>query len=329
MTTTALSQASSLPESIEQVILNPWQLAWRRFRRHRMAVIALIGLILIFAYIWLGGLLFSRGMCEPTGQYLTAEAYANCNDLSIKLQPPSREHPFGTDTIGRDILARTIYGGQISLSIGLFAAFVEVIIGVLVGSLAGYFGRWIDDVLMRITETMLIIPSLFLLIVLGKTLGGIVPEVEILGRSLSGSVVVIILVIGFTSWMYLARIVRANVLSLKELDYISASRALGVSDARIIFRHLLPNTIAPIIVSATLGVSGAILTESYVSFLGLGVQTPTASWGNMLDSAVKYIQTAPWLWFFPGLLILLTVLCINFIGDGLRDALDPRSTRHV
>lgn len=329
MTTTALSQPSSLPESIEQVILNPWQLAWRRFRRHRMAVIALIGLILIFAYIWLGGLLFSRGMCEPTGQYLTAEAYANCNDLSIKLQPPSREHPFGTDTIGRDILARTIYGGQISLSIGLFAAFVEVIIGVLVGSLAGYFGRWIDDVLMRVTETMLIIPSLFLLIVLGKTLGGIVPEVEILGRSLSGSVVVIILVIGFTSWMYLARIVRANVLSLKELDYISASRALGVSDARIIFRHLLPNTIAPIIVSATLGVSGAILTESYVSFLGLGVQTPTASWGNMLDSAVKYIQTAPWLWFFPGLLILLTVLCINFIGDGLRDALDPRSTRHV
>jgi peptide/nickel transport system permease protein len=329
MTTTALTQPSSLPESTEQVILNPWQLAWRRFRKHRMAVIALIGLILIFAYIWFGGLIFSRGMCEPTGQYLTAEAYANCNDLSIKLQPPSRQHPFGTDTIGRDILARTIYGGQISLSIGLFAAIVEVMIGVVVGAVAGYFGRWVDDILMRITEAMLIIPSLFLLIVLGKALGGIIPEVEILGRSLSGSVIVIILVIGFTSWMYLARIVRANVLSLKELDYISASRALGVSDARIIFRHLLPNTIAPIIVSATLGVSGAILTESYVSFLGLGVQTPTASWGNMLDSAVKYIQTAPWLWFFPGLLILLTVLCINFIGDGLRDALDPRSTRHV
>ncbi len=199
----------------------------------------------------------------------------------------------------------------------------------LVGSIAAYFGRWVDDLLMRITEAMLIIPSLFLLIVLGKAIGGKVPEVEILGRTLSGSVVVIIFVIGFTSWMYLARIVRANVLSLKELDFISASRALGVSDARIIFRHLLPNTIAPIIVSATLGVSGAILTESYVSFLGLGVQTPTASWGNMLDSAVKYIQTAPWLWFFPGLLILLTVLCINFIGDGLRDALDPRSTRHI
>jgi peptide/nickel transport system permease protein len=283
----------------------------------------------MLAFIWLGGLIFARGVCEPTGKYVTAEAFANCNDTSVKLQPPSRAHPFGTDTIGRDILARSIYGGQISLTIGIFAAIVEVIVGVLVGAVAGYFGRWVDDVLMRITEAMLIIPSLFLLIVLAKALAGKVPEIHFLGRTFSGSVVVIIVVIGLTSWMYLARIVRANVLSLKELDFISASRALGVSDARIIFKHLLPNTIAPIIVSATLGVSGSILSEAYVSFLGLGVQTPTASWGNMLDSSVKYIQSAPWLWFFPGLLILLTVLCINFIGDGLRDALDPRSTRHV
>jgi peptide/nickel transport system permease protein len=329
MTTTALSQPTSQPEDTEIVILTPWQLAWRRFRKHKMAVIALGGLIIVFAYIWLGGLVFARGTCVPINKYVTGEAFANCNDTSVKLQPPSPEHPFGTDTIGRDILARTIYGGQISLSIGVFAALVEVIVGVLVGAVAGYFGRWVDDVLMRITEAMLIIPQLFLLIVLAKALGGKIPEVDIFGRSLSGSVIIIILVIGFTSWMYLARIVRANVLSLKELDYISASRALGVSDARIIFKHLLPNTIAPIIVSATLGVSGAILSEAYVSFLGLGVQTPTASWGNMLDSAVKYIQAAPWLWFFPGLLILLTVLCINFIGDGLRDALDPRSTRHI
>jgi len=310
-------------------VLSPWQLAWRRFRKHTMALVALGGMALIMAYIWFGGLVFSRGVCAPISQYLRGEAYANCNDTSIKLQPPSPSHPFGTDTIGRDILARTIYGGQISLSIGLFAAVVEVFIGVLVGAVAGYFGGWLDDLLMRITEAMLIIPSLFLLIVLAKALGGKVPEFELLGRSFSGSVVVIIVVIGFTSWMYLARIVRANVLSLKEMDYISASRALGVSDARIIFRHLLPNTIAPIIVSATLGVSGAILSEAYVSFLGLGVQTPTASWGNMLDSSVKYIQSAPWLWFFPGLLITLTVLCINFVGDGLRDALDPRSTRHL
>ena len=329
MTTTALSQPSSQPGEAGLVILNPWQLAWRRFRKHKMAVIALGGLIIVIAYIWLGGLVFARGTCIPIDKYVTGEAFANCNDTSMKLQPPSPEHPFGTDTIGRDILARTIYGGQISLSIGIFAAFVEVIVGVFVGAIAGYFGRWVDDILMRITEAMLIIPQLFLLIVLAKALGGLVPEINIFGRTLSGSVIVIILVIGFTSWMYLARIVRANVLSLKELDYISASRALGVSDARIIFKHLLPNTIAPIIVSATLGVSGAILSEAYVSFLGVGVQNPTASWGNMLDSAVKYIQSAPWLWFFPGLLILLTVLCINFIGDGLRDALDPRSTRHI
>jgi peptide/nickel transport system permease protein len=301
----------------------------RRFRKHTMALVSLGGLIVIFIYIFFGGALLSRGLCGPTGEFVTGEAYANCNDTSIKLQPPSRAHFFGTDTIGRDILARTIYGGQISLSIGIFAAIVEVLVGVLIGAIAGYYGGWLDDLLMRITEAMLIIPSLFLLIVVSKALSGKVPEIEILGRTLTGSVVIIIFVIGFTSWMYLARIVRANVLSLKELDFISASRALGVSDARIIIRHLLPNTIAPITVSATLGVSAAILNEAYVSFLGLGVQTPTASWGNMLDSSVKYIQSAPWLWFFPGLLILLTVLCINFVGDGLRDALDPRSTRHL
>jgi peptide/nickel transport system permease protein len=329
MTSTTLSPLANREGDAKIVILSPRTLAWRRFRKHKMALIALGGLAVIFAYIWLGGLVFAQGLCGPTGHYVNGEAYANCNDTSIKLQPPSREHPFGTDTIGRDILARTIYGGQISLSIGVFAAIVEVILGMLVGALAGYFGRWVDDVLMRITEAMLIIPSLFLLIVLAKVLAGKVPEIDLLGRTFSGSVVVIILVIGFTSWMKLARIVRASVLSLKELDFISASRALGVSDARIIFKHLLPNTIAPIIVSATLGVSDSIVLEAYVSFLGLGVQTPTASWGNMLDSAVKYIQTAPWLWFFPGLLILLTVLCINFIGDGLRDALDPRSTRHI
>ncbi|MCI0556162.1 MAG: ABC transporter permease [Anaerolineae bacterium] len=329
MTSTAIPKTTVRKGMAESEIENPWRLAWRRFRRHKAAVAALAGMFTILAYIWLGGLFFSRGLCEPTGKYLTSEAYANCNDLAKKLQPPSREHPFGTDTIGRDILARTIYGGQISLTIGIFAAIVEVVVGVLIGAVAGYFGGWIDDVLMRITEAMLIIPSLFLLLVLSKALGGRVPPIDVLGRTFSGSVIVIILVIGFTSWTYLARIVRANVLSLKQLDFISASRALGVSDARIIFRHLLPNTMAPIIVSSTLGVSAAILSESYVSFLGLGVQTPTASWGNMLDTAVKYVQTAPWLWFFPGLFILLTVLCINFIGDGLRDALDPRSTKHI
>ena len=323
MTTAALPQ-SPPREAAETVVLSPGQLAWRRFRKHHMAMVALGGLCLLMLYLSLGGL-FMRGLCVPINTYVTGEAYANCNDTGLKLQAPSRAHPFGTDTIGRDILARTIYGGQISLLIGLFAAIVEVIVGVVVGALAGYFGGWIDDLLMRLTEAVLIIPQLFLLIVLAKSLGGRLPTLHLLGRDFSGSVLVIIFVIGLTSWMYLARIVRANILSLKEMDFISASRAIGVSHARIIFVHLLPNTIAPIIVAATLGIANAIISEAYVSFLGLGVQPPTASWGSMLDSSAQYIETAPWLWFFPGLMILITVLGVNFVGDGLRDALDPRS----
>jgi peptide/nickel transport system permease protein len=324
MTTVALPQSPPREEAAETVVLSPGQLAWRRFRKHRMAMVALGGLCLLMLYLSLGGF-FMRGLCAPINTYVTGEAYANCNDTGLRLQPPSRAHPFGTDTIGRDILARTIYGGQISLFIGLFAAIVEVIVGVVVGALAGYFGGWIDDLLMRLTEAMLIIPQLFLLIVLAKSLGGRLPTLHLLGRDFSGSVLVIIFVIGLTSWMYLARIVRANILSLKEMDFISASRAIGVSHARIIFVHLLPNTIAPIIVAATLGIANAIISEAYVSFLGLGVQPPTASWGSMLDSSAQYIETAPWLWFFPGLMILITVLGVNFVGDGLRDALDPRS----
>ena len=325
MTTVALPQSTTGEAAAGMVVLSPGQLAWRRFRKHRMAMAASGGLILLLLYLMLGGLVLSRGLCAPTGQYLTGEAYANCNDTSLKFQAPSGAHPFGTDKIGRDILARTIYGGQISIIIGIFAAVVEVVVGVLVGAIAGYFGGWLDDLLMRLTEAMLIIPPLFLLIVLAKSLGGKLPEIHLLGRDFSGSVIVIILVIGLTSWMYLARIVRANILSLKEMDFISAARAIGVSHARIIFVHLLPNTIAPIIVSATLGVANAILSEAYVSFLGLGVQGATATWGNMLDGAYQYLETAPWLWFFPGLLILITVLGVNFVGDGLRDAFDPRS----
>jgi peptide/nickel transport system permease protein len=328
MTTASLPAVESAEEvASRHAALTPGQLAWRRFRRHRMAMFGSGALILLVMYVSLGGLIFARGLCTPINKYVTGEAYANCNDTSVKLQPPSSAHPFGTDAIGRDILARTIYGGQISVVIGLLAALMEVIVGTLVGSLAAYYGGWIDNLLMRFTEAMLNIPSLFLLIVAAKFLGGKVPEVQLLGREFSGSVVVIIIIIGLTSWMYLARIVRANILSLKEQDFISASRALGVSNARIIFTHLLPNTFAPVIVSATLGVAGAILSEAYISFLGLGVQGATATWGNMLEGAYKYLETAPWLWIFPGALILVTVLSVNFVGDGLRDAFDPRSSQ--
>lgn len=325
--------STSLPKDavskpVSSAPLSPWRLGVRRFRRHRMAMFGLGLLILLILYISFGSFA-SRGYCTPIKQNVTGEAWANCNDTSLKLNPPSADHVFGTDVIGRDIFARTIYGGQISILIGISAAIVEVILGALVGSLAAYYGGWVDSVLMRFTEAMLNIPSLFLLIIGAHFFGGGLPTFHLFGRELTGSVILIILIIGATSWMYLARIVRANVLSLRERDYVSASRALGASDGRIIFLHLLPNTIAPLIVSATLGVANAILSEAYVSFLGLGVQGATATWGNMLDGAYQYLDTAPWLWFFPGTMILLTVLGINFVGDGLRDALDPYSTKHL
>ena len=299
-------------EELEAPPLSLAQLFWRRFRRHRMALAGAVTLALLTLYS-LGGSLF------------LTEAFANFTQTALRLQAPSASHPFGTDTIGRDILARTIYGGQISLLIGLAAMLVELVIGVGVGALAGYYGKVIDSLLMRITEAWLNIPALFLLLIMAKSFGGRIPDVQLLGRSFSGSVVAIILIIGLTSWMYLARIVRAEFLSLKEQDFVLAARATGTSDLSIILQHILPNSMAPIVVAATLSVGNAILTESYISFLGLGVQPPTATWGNMLEGAHGYIEQAPWLWIFPGTLILLTVLSINFIGDGLRDALDPRS----
>ena len=296
----------------EKPAWTPTQMAWRRFRRHKMAMFGVCLLIGIILYVIVGAFVFS-------------ERYANYNDLSIKLSPPSREHPFGTDGTGRDILARTIYGGQISILIGLCAVVVSVTVGVLVGAIAGYYGGLIDAILMRFTEAMFNIPQLFLLIVLAKFLSGKIPTFELLGRSFSGSVIVIIGVIGVTGWMYLARIVRAQFLALKEWEFITAARCVGVKDFSLIFRHILPNSVAPIVVAATLGVASAILNEAYISFLGLGVQAPTATWGNMLDQAYHHLDTEPWMWFFPGMLILLTVLSINFLGDGLRDALDPRT----
>jgi peptide/nickel transport system permease protein len=301
---------ASIPAQEEAAPLTMRDMVWRRFRRHKMAMGGAVMLVLLILYCILGAFVFT-------------EAEANYTDTSQRLQPPSAEHPFGTDTVGRDILARTIYGGQISLLIGLSAVVVETVIGVLIGALAGYYGGWIDSVLMRFTEAMFNVPQLFLLLVMARFFAGKIPTVEFLGRTFSGSVIVIIGIIGLTSWMYLARIVRADFLSLKEREFVTAAHTIGTRNRAIIFRHILPNTMAPIIVSATLGVANAILSEAYISFLGLGVQPPTATWGNMLDGAYNYIESAPWLWVFPGILIVLTVMSINFLGDGLRDALDP------
>jgi peptide/nickel transport system permease protein len=302
-------------EDIRFEPITPNQLIWRRFKHHRGAMFGLVGVCCIITFIVLCSILV------PYEQ-------STRPDVVNKLSAPSASHYFGTDTTGRDVFARIVFGGQISLAVAVLSLVLGSFMGILIGGVAGYFGGWVDSILMRFTEAMLSIPSLFLLIVLGKLLGNKIPNVEFFGRNISGSVLIVIVVIGLTSWMYEARIIRANILSLRERDYVSASRAMGVGNARIIFRHLIPNTIAPIIVSATLGLVNAITSEAYVSFLGLGVQDPpTASWGNMISQALNLMQRNPpvwWMWFFPSAFITFTVLCVNFVGDGLRDAFDPR-----
>lgn len=306
-----------------------WGLALRRFLRHRAAVGGLIGLVLIFAFVFVGSFAYT-------------EAYANKPDVVNRLQapswlqdPPTWEHPMGTDSVGRDVFARIIYGGQISLVIGFLSVILAVTLGAIIGALSGYYGGSVDSILMRFTEAMIAIPSLFFLIIISKMLIGSIPNINLLGRNLSGSVPIVIFVIGIFGWMVEARIVRSQFLSIKEQDFVTAARAIGVKDNNIMWKHILPNSIAPIIVFASLGLAVAILTEAYVGFLGLGVQEPTASWGNILNQALSYLNRAfaPqdflrrgvwWLWLFPSLMIIFTVLCVNFIGDGLRDALDPR-----
>jgi peptide/nickel transport system permease protein len=273
-------------------------LAWRRFRRHRLA---LLGAAVLGAVV---------GVCL-IGPLLIPESAANRVDPTLFRAPPSLAHPFGNDDVGRDILWRTIYGGRISLANGALSIALAMSIGVFLGSVSGYYGAWADTLIMRLTDAMLSMPSLLLLIVLTRILGPSVPT--------------IILVIGLLNWMQVTRIVRANFLSLKQQDFVLAARALGVPDRAIIFRHVVPNTLAPVVVAATLGVGYAIILEASASFLGLGVQPPTASWGSMLYRAQGLMIQAPWVAIFPGLMILITVMAINFLGDGLRDALDPRA----
>ena len=227
------------------------------------------------------------------------------------LLAPSWQHWMGTDGLGRDVLSRMLYGGRISLLVGLVAVGISTAIGIILGALAGYYRGWVDTVIMRLVDIMLSIPSFFLILAVIAFL--------------TPSIVNIMIVIGLTSWMGVTRLVRAEFLSLSSREFVLASRSLGAKDARLIFTHLLPNSLTPIIVSAVLGVAGAVLLESGLSFLGLGVQAPQASWGNILTDGKEYIQFAWWLSLYPGMAILLTVLGYNLLGEGLRDALDPRS----
>jgi peptide/nickel transport system permease protein len=273
-----------------------WRLAFERFRAHRPALVG-IGVLSL-----LGLLSAAVPLISPYDPEKTA--------LLLIYEPPSATHPFGTDGLGRDLATRILYGGRVSLAVGLLAVSVAVTFGTLVGTLAGYYGRWIDNVLMRFVDLMYSIPQLYLLLVIGVLVKGM-------------TVGVLIVVLGLLRWMTTSRLVRAQFLSLKHREFVEAARAIGARDARIVLRHILPNSLAPIIVAATLGVGGAIITESTLSFLGLGIQPPTASWGNMLKDATSEMEKAPWM-VSPGLFIFLAVVSINFIGDGLRDALDPR-----
>lgn len=226
------------------------------------------------------------------------------------LQPPSWTHPFGTDSLGRDCLSRMIYGARISLLVGIVAVGIATLVGSVLGALAGFYGGWIDVLLMRFVDVMLCFPTIFL----------IMAVIAFLEPSIWN----IMIVIGLTGWMGVARLVRAEFLSLKQRDFVLAARIIGASDLRIIFSHILPNAAAPVLVSATLGIGSAILVESALSFLGIGVQPPTPSWGNMLTEGKDNIEIAWWLSFFPGMAILITVLGYNLLGEGLRDSLDAR-----
>jgi peptide/nickel transport system permease protein len=293
---------------------SPWRVAFRRFMRHRMAVFGAVLMLLVILFVIVGSFFFT-------------EAYSNKTDVLNKNKPPSAEHLLGTDQVGRDIFARLIYGGQISLMIAVVSVAISIVVGTVVGLIAGYFGGWVDSMLMRIVEALLAIPPLILLLVLSNYLSRSTATVVLFGRELSATVVVIVLIIGLTSWMQLSRIVRALVLSLKEQEFVVAAQAIGARSSRIIGSHILPNVIAPVIVTATLAVGGAIITEAYLSFLGFGVLPPTATWGNILTRAQTMLDKVWWMWMGPGFFIIVTVLAINFIGDGLRDAFDPRSQK--
>jgi peptide/nickel transport system permease protein len=276
---------------------------WHRFRRHPGAIAGSIVLgILILAVIF-----------APLSPY-DPEA----SDLPSRLQPPSLEHPFGTDALGRDLLTRCLYGGRISMSVGFLVVLITLGIGIPVGAIAGYFGGWLDNVLMRITDAALSLPALMVLILLSA----IVREVE-LPFFERNNVLTIAMVIGVLSWMTVARLVRASFLTIREMEFITAAHCMGAASLRIMVRHILPNAVGPIIVEATLEMGYAIMEEAGLSFLGFGIQPPTPSWGNLLESAWEHMIKHPWLAIFPGLMIFLTIISINYIGDGLRDAFDP------
>jgi peptide/nickel transport system permease protein len=277
--------------------------AWRRLRKNKLA---LAGLVWIFIIIIVAA---SADLWVP--QWLGVPTFIDTSKVSTQsLNPPSAAHPFGTDTLGRDIASRTIYGARVSLLVGVVAVAIMVVIGLFAGAIAAYYGGWWDAIIMRTADVFFAFPYVLFAIVL----------IAVLGKGFQN----VFIAIGVLGWPSIARVFRSSIFGVKENEYVDAARAMGASTRRILFRHIMPNAVSPIIVVATMSVGGAILTEAALSFLGMGVQPPTPSWGGMLSEARSYLFSAPWLMLYPGIAIITTVLAFVLLGDGLRDALDVK-----
>lgn len=291
---------AELSADADEQVRSQWRLVLSRFLRHRAAVISVVVLVLLVVGC------FGARWIAPFGK--------NEQDLLLGPVKPGGDHWFGTDELGRDQLTEILYAGQISLKIGFAVAFVSTVVGMTTGALAGFFGKWLDQLLMRLTDLFLVVPAIAILAIAIKRFGN--------------SDLTIVMVLAGLGWMYIARVVRGQVLSLKEKEFVEAARASGAGGIRIVVRHILPNTLGPILVNATLAIAAAIIAESTLSFLGFGIQPPDTSWGRMLSDARGYVGTdKAHLIYFPGLALFLTVLSVNFIGDGLRDAFDPQAKR--
>lgn len=303
-------ELSRLPAAVElrRPARSLWKDAWYQFTRHRLAMAGLSTFLFLIVFTLVGPIVYSTPV--------------NVIDFTVSLQGSSPTHPFGTDDLGRDILARAMIGGRISIAVGIVSVLIAITLGMFIGAIAGYFAK-LDSPLMRLTDLFLSLPILPLLLVIVYLFRDTLRSA--FGPEL-GVFLMIVSVIGILNWMPVARLVRASFLSLKQKEFVEAARAVGDSHSRIIMKHIIPNVLSPVLVAATIGVGGAILTESTLSFLGLGFPSDVTTWGRLLFDAKDYLDIAPHWAFFPGMLIFLTVLSINYVGDGLRDALDPRKS---
>lgn len=306
--------------------------AWRRLLKNKLAVFGLVVIVLMVIAVTLGPLII-RLTTGLTADYIPSDVG---NGELVSSFPPSSRHPMGTDEAGRDLLARVLQGGRISLMVGIISTFVSLIVGVSYGAIAGYLGGRIDNLMMRIVDIIYAIPYILIVIVLLSVFGGpntpgwITSLAETFGGAGNQGLAQIFLLffaLGLVSWLTMARVVRGQILSLKNQEFVLAAKATGVSTPAIIFRHLVPNALGPVIVYATLTVPSVMLTEAFLSFLGIGVQAPFASWGSLAADGIKNIAVYPWQLLFPGITMALTLFSLNFLGDGLRDALDPQTRK--